>query len=621
MAQITPDQTLPVNTRINLQGTITQIEGGTTSGNNLFHSFTRFEVNTGQTAAFNNDLSVQNIIARVTGGMPSNLDGSLKANGNTSLFLVNSNGIVFGPNAKLELGGSFFATTANSIGFEDGTEFLSSALHGQPFLSVSVPASLLFKSQTGNIIVKGDGHRLRGPGGSPITAFDAFGPGLEVKPGKSIGLFGEGIILDGAVLSAPSGNLLLGSVSQGSVTLNQSSSEYMFGYSELSTFDDISLTNRTSLISSGFGNGSIRVQGKNITINKGAVSLIQNFGSFPSGDISFIATEKLAISGTDSSARILSGIYSESLSTGNSGDIRISTPNLILSEAGTITTKTFGIAKAGDIFLDIPELTNISGVSPRTPNALSAISSLTGISSGQTGDITLSTKNLSVTDGALLGTLSVSSGKGGDVVINASDSVFVSGVEISLLTPALITASAFRTGDAGSVTINTTKLVVKDGGRVDSSTTFSGSAGKVTINASELVEVTGKVPGSINPSLITSSANVLDDSLLNTFFIFTPTGNSGDLAIKTQKLLVTNGGRVSVQNDGPRNAGQLRVFANEILLQDEGLISASTNGGNGGNIELNAKLLKATNSTISSSAMGDGTGGNIILNSDVTAQA
>ena len=616
-AQIIPDRTLPVNSRINLVGNTIQIDGGTSRGQNLYHSFSEFSLITGETAAFNNKSSVQNIISRVTGQIPSNIDGVLKANGNTNLFLLNSNGILFGPNARLESGGSFLVSTANSVSFEDGSEFTSSAHETTPILSIRTPIGLSFRAQTGNIVVQGDGHRLRGPGGEPVTAFDAFGPGLEVQPGKTLGLIGGGIKLDGAVLSAKSGNLQIGGVNQGFVAINRSIFGYTLDYSESSTFSDVALTNRASLSASGLGNGSIHVQGKNITIDKGAVAIMQNFGFFPSGDLKFTAAQQLAISGTDPVSRILSGIYSESFAAGNGGTIRISSPKLILSEAGMITTKTFGIAKAGDIFLDIPELTQISGVSPRTPSAFSSVNSLTGNSRGRTGDISLSTKNLSITDGALLGTLSVSSGKGGNVAINASNSIFVSGVEKSLLTPALITASAFRDGDAGSVTINTSNLVVRNGGRVDSSTTFTGSAGRVAINASNLVVVSGTVPGSRNPSLISSSASILDDSLLDAFSIFKPVGTSGDVTIRTKNLLVKDGGRVSVQNDGPNNAGQLKVIANRINVENNGALSASTNGGNGGNIQLFSNLLVLNNGNILSFARGDGAGGNIDVSTNL----
>lgn len=128
------------------------INDGNRAGSNLFYSFGEFSVSTGGAAIFNNPPDIENIIARVTGGSVSDIDGLIRANNQANLFLINPQGIVFGSNAQLEIGGSLISSTASSIKFADGREFSATETQESPLLTINLPIGLQFGSNPGRII-------------------------------------------------------------------------------------------------------------------------------------------------------------------------------------------------------------------------------------------------------------------------------------------------------------------------------------------------------------------------------------------------------------------------------------------------------------------------------------
>jgi filamentous hemagglutinin family protein len=149
-----------------------------------------------------NPSGIQNILTRVTGGQVSNILGTLGVEGSANLFLLNPNGIVFGPNARLDVRGSFLGTTANSFVFPQGIEFSATNPQAPPLLTINVPIGLQFGSQPGRIT---SFAVSRNEQGSAVN-------GLSVGFGSSLSLIGGEIALDGSFLFVPNGRVQLGAV-------------------------------------------------------------------------------------------------------------------------------------------------------------------------------------------------------------------------------------------------------------------------------------------------------------------------------------------------------------------------------------------------------------------------
>ncbi|MCU0533926.1 MAG: filamentous hemagglutinin N-terminal domain-containing protein [Hydrococcus sp. Prado102] len=639
-AQIIPDETLPTNSTVIRDGNTLTLDGGTTAGDNLFHSFEHFSVPTGNTAYFNNPLNLQNIFSRVTGGTVSQIDGLIRANGTANLFFINPNGLVFGSNAALDIGGSFLGTTAGSIFFADGFQFSAINPSTSPLLTVSSPIGLDFGSNPGTISVRGTGHSLvfaAEPNGSfasiasPFLGAGQSTVGLRTASGKTLALIGGSVNFDGGILTAPSGKIELGSVAEGVVGLNLTSTGLSFQYSEASGFQDIKLSNKSLLDASGFFNGQINLQGRNLFLNDGATILISNFGSFPSGTVnievvdSVILNENVSpeIRNLSNSNNLIRGIYSQNFSTGKGADIVISANNLTLQNFSTISTASFSTGSGGNVELNVQDLT-VNGKPPLERIFLPSSINTLAVNSGRAGDIQLLGKSLNLQDGGLIISQTLGLGAGGNITIDAVENLKITGG--FFLDPDSFIGSALGTttltfGNGGNVLVNTEQLKLEEGGRVNATTTGLGRAGDITINARHSIEVSGQVLDSTN--LIGKSQIVASGDLVNPFLARffglpdKPQGESGSVTLDTERLTVREGGLISVRNDGTGNAGEININASLISLENVGSISASTQAGEGGNIGINSKDIRLTNgSEMSATAGGTSNSGNISINTD-----
>ena len=159
LAQIIPDATTgtQIQPEAEVRGLPSDVvEGGTIRNDILFHSFQDFNIETGRGVYFVNPADIRNILSRVTGGNGSNIDGTLGVLGNANFFLINPNGIVFGPNAQLDIRGSFVASTADSLVFDNLAKFSAANPEAPPMLTLNITPGLQYGGQTASITNQGD---------------------------------------------------------------------------------------------------------------------------------------------------------------------------------------------------------------------------------------------------------------------------------------------------------------------------------------------------------------------------------------------------------------------------------------------------------------------------------
>jgi filamentous hemagglutinin family protein len=425
-AQIVPDATMPVNSVVTPQGNTITITGGTSAGANLFHSFREFSLPTGNTAHFNNNIDIQNIITRVTGGSISNIDGVIKANGTANLFLLNPNGIIFGPNASLNIGGSFLGTTASSIKFADGSFFSATNPTAPPLLTVNVPVGLQLGQNPGAIVVRGAGNNMsRDPETSAIIR-DNRPAGLQVSAGQTLALVGGDISLVGGNVTAEGGRIELGSAGAGSyVSLIPNSAGWVLDYSGVQNFQDIQLSQAASADVSGSGSGTIQVTGRRVNLSDGSVIIGQTEGGNAGGSLSVRAADSVEVTGTTPDGQFSSGLFANVSpgATGNGGNLTVETGRLTVLDGARISASTFGAGDAGKLTVRAAESVNLIGTSADGHNSSGLFASTQPTSTGNGGNLTVETGRLTLADGAQISVTTFGAGDAGTLTVRATESV------------------------------------------------------------------------------------------------------------------------------------------------------------------------------------------------------
>ncbi|MEQ8753344.1 MAG: filamentous hemagglutinin N-terminal domain-containing protein [Coleofasciculus sp. G1-WW12-02] len=575
-AQITPDSTLGVTEKsempinVDVQGFPGQlINGGAIRGNNLFHSFSEFNVNNNERVYFSNPGNIENIISRVTGNQVSNILGTLGIDGNGSLFLINPNGILFGDNAQLDIEGSFLASTAKSLVFENGFEFSTDNPAQPPLLTINMPIGLQLGVNSGQIMLSNES-----------------GSSSQLNSSQTIGLIANGIVSKGGKIQA--GQIEIGSVIDGEIGIIPESIGFKINYDNVQEFANISINNASDFQVGDLGGtleeiGNLTISGADITVSE-------------QSNVTLLRGNKVIVNGRNITF------------SGNS-DIFVG-----LGDALAINGNYISFTNNSDAFLGGSGEITINGKQVNVSNN-------SYIWSVESEDLTINASNLYINGGVIY----KESGQG-SLNIYADESVEISSVSSPPFLGAIVVRVNPRDEEqklATNLIIETKDLILRDGGQIISITQNSERGSSLSIKATNSIEVGGNIQleDTFLPSRIFAGSGRVIVGGTNTLLgEIQSQGSGGNLSINTGKLTVFDQGVVTVSSTTLGDAGTLTITADSVFLDNHGEITATSDNAQGGNINLTVSdlLLMRRNSLISAQSLGtESQDGNITIDTDL----
>lgn len=623
-------------------------------GNNLFHSFGQLNLSQGESATFSGPVSVVNIIGRVTGGSVSNIDGTLRSTiPAANLYLINPAGLIFGPNAALDLGGSFYASSASYVKFSDGGRFDALGSPGG-VLSAASPEAFGFL------------------GGSP-AGIAISGGKLRVETGQRLVLAGGPLSIDGqgtGGLAAPGGMVALyGVAAEGEIGLSDQSGI------QPPRYGDVRIENGARISADGDG-GTILIRAGRLEVAN-SMLLAQNAGS--GGGIRVIAQDSMTLddailqSATDSAAQAgtiaidagrlvavnQSEIDTSTFARGDGGRISVTVGDLSLSGGSRISNRVTedSTGRGGNTTIHASGAIVVGGQGPR----LSAVLNNT-FGGGDAGLLEIEASRL-ILSGGRLEAVATDIGQAGTILVRAGEigldakgsilagtdgggnggSITVNAARLSMSGDTLIDVRATGGGRAGSIGIRTGTLDLSDGAAISARAYYyPRGGGDISVDATESIHIRGRgeglssSPGSdeVSTGIFSFAGNISvttpELAILDSGGISTRTWNdldSGDLNLETARLTLVNGGHISADAIGHSGyhggAGNVTIHASESVLisgvaisRRSGIQSGTRSSGNAGLIEIVTPRLRIENGAMvntSTGVFGEGSAGAVVV--------
>ncbi|MEL6556072.1 MAG: filamentous hemagglutinin N-terminal domain-containing protein [Cyanobacteria bacterium J06621_11] len=601
IAQVTSDGTLTTKvTSSNAADFVIEDGSRPNGGSNLFHSFGVFSIPSGGSVSFQNPVDVLNIIGRVTGGDVSTIDGLIETQGNTNLFLLNPAGFVFGENAELDINGSFFASTAESLSLKDGSLFSALETTTTPLLTVSAPVGL----QLGN-----------SPGTINLNEAELS------NDGQTFGLVGGNITLTEATIEAPGGRVELFAANNAFVPITIVNGQLALGTQPaVGEWRDISLLDDADIRNEGNGRGAVQLQGRRILIqDRSRIRVINEGFSIDTGDIDIYGSEEIAVVGTSSSGSrtlVFSEVDEDSSGNASGGDVNINTPRFLILDGARVAAETESAGTGGNININA-NYVELSGIGPDDDYSyIRSVVDDKSSATGQGGDVVIRTDHLLLDDGATIRVYSDGEGDAGTLDIVSTGDVILQGTRDSGNGADIVT-EANGSGRGGNVVIQSDRLLLRDGALFDLDTELDARGGDLTVQA-ELVSLSGINGRGFGSRLSTE----VDDEAVSA------SAQGGDITIETDRLELSDGALIDAITKDAGDAGNINITANTIDINGavespRGAITSINSGvvdnvaGSGGVIAITVGVLNLKEGgTLSTGTEGAGDGGSIQVVAD-----
>ncbi len=591
-------------------------ELGQQHGGNLFHSFQDFNLQSHESATFSGPNEVQNVISRVTGSNPSNIDGLIRSTiPNADFYLLNPYGILFGPHAKLDLQGGFHASTADYLKLQDGGRFDARNVNNS-LLSVAPVAAFGFLTETPAPIAA-QSSRLSVPATKPLSL---IGGHLNLQGAFPVQFDEQNsyAMFAASLLNAASGQINLIAVgSDGELFLDNDLTITGIGGNIL--------LNHTLIDTSGPGSGNIKVRGARLQMND-SILQANTLGDFNGGVMDIRLTESLYAR----NERYLVAAFASRtlLGHGNGGQIVVRVPEFTLDRT-VMGLETVTAGNAGSLNLEVARLHLLEGAGLSTAQAFSAI--------GKGGQMTINASESVLISGFSVGThasIGVLFTNMPTYIDNSSYSLVpgnLGGGETHITTQRLdlvggaITSAGLDKGSAGNIIIHADNVNITEGGFISTTVMGTGLAGNILLDVKDTLFMSGQRDG----VFVTPITNLEIENPQSNITSFSLSGSGGQIDLTAKTINVTEGAFINTSSLGSsENTSHINLRTDNLLLTAGGKINSS-NGfyagtgfllgtGRGGDINIDANTVTLTGSQtgIFSDTFNQGLGGSLFVQAD-----